>query len=186
MDMPTLRRLNARHRPLIVMPLGNDTILTRVIPGVRVKTGDWWDTIDIDKGGKVTIVPAYHWSTRAIHDRRMALWSGFMLHTDGGCAYFAGDTGYGDGQIFREMRIRLGWPDLALIPIGAYAPRWFMREQHVDPDEAVQIVENLEAVRAIGIHWGTFQLTNEAWGEPPEPSQRPRPARDLSPFIPGR
>ncbi len=112
----------------------------------------------------MTIVPAYHWSTRAVRDRRMALWSGFMLHTDGGCVYFAGDTGYGDGQIFREMRIRLGRPDLALIPIGAYAPRWFiMREQHVDPDEAVQIVENLEAVRAIGIHWGTFQLTSEAW-----------------------
>jgi L-ascorbate metabolism protein UlaG (beta-lactamase superfamily) len=82
----------------------------------------------------------------------MALWSEFMPHTDGGCAYFAGDTGYGDGQIFREMRTRLGRPDLALIAIGAYAPRWFMREQHVDPDETVQIVENLEAVRAVGIH----------------------------------
>jgi hypothetical protein len=79
MDMPTLRRLNARHRPLIVTPLGNDTILTRAIPGVHVKTGDWWDTIDIDKRGKVTIVPAYHWSTRALRDRRMALWSGFTL-----------------------------------------------------------------------------------------------------------
>jgi L-ascorbate metabolism protein UlaG (beta-lactamase superfamily) len=65
---------------------------------------------------------------------------------------FAGDTGYGDGQIFRELRTRLGRPDLTLIAIGAYAPRWFMREQHVDPDETVQIVENLEAVRAVGIH----------------------------------
>ena len=168
MDMPTLRRLHARDRPLIVTPLGNDTILARAIPGVRVKTGDWWDTIDIGKDGKVTIVPAYHWSARAVRDRRMALWSGFMLHTGGGCAYFAGDTGYGEGQIFREIRTRLGRPDLALIPIGAYAPRWFMCDQHVDPDEAVQIVETLEVGRAVGIHWGTFQLTNEAWGEPPQ------------------
>jgi L-ascorbate metabolism protein UlaG (beta-lactamase superfamily) len=168
MDIPTLRRLNSRHRPLIVTPLGNDTILTRAIPGVRVMTGDWWDSIDIDKGGEVTIVPAYHWSTRTVGDRRMALWSGFMMYTGGGSAYFAGDTGYGDGQIFREMHARLGRPDLALIPIGAYAPRWFMRDQHVDPDDAVRIMEDLGAVRAVGIHWGIFQLTDEAQGEPPK------------------
>jgi L-ascorbate metabolism protein UlaG (beta-lactamase superfamily) len=167
MDIPTLRRLSERHRPLIVTPIGNDTIVRRAIPGARVVTGDWWDMIDVGNGGKVTIVPAYHWSTRSLLDRRMALWSGFMMQTTGGSTYFAGDTGYGDGQIFREIRTRLGRPDLALIPIGGYAPRWFMREQHADPDEAVRIMEILGAVRAVGIHWGTFQLTNEAWGEPP-------------------
>jgi L-ascorbate metabolism protein UlaG (beta-lactamase superfamily) len=183
MDIPTLRRLNARHRPLIVTPLGNDTILTRAIPGVRVMTGDWWDSIDIDKGGEVTIVPANHWSTRTVGDRRMALWSGFMLHTGGGSAYFAGDTGYGDGQIFRQMRTRLGRPDLALIPIGAYAPRWFMREQHVDPDEALQITEDLGAVRAVGIHWGIFQLTDEAWDEPPKLLLNALRRRGISPHL---
>jgi L-ascorbate metabolism protein UlaG (beta-lactamase superfamily) len=183
MDIPTLRRLNARHRPLIVTPLGNDTILTRAIPGVRVITGDWWDSIDIDMGGEVTIVPAYHWSTRTVGDRRMALWSGFMMHTGGGSAYFAGDTGYGDGQIFREMRTRLGRPDLALIPIGAYAPRWFMREQHVDPDEAVQIMEDLGAVRAVGIHWGIFQLTDEAWSEPSKLLLNALRRRGISPHL---
>jgi L-ascorbate metabolism protein UlaG (beta-lactamase superfamily) len=168
MDVATLRHLNAKHRPLIVTPLGNDAILQRAIPGVRVAVGNWWDCIDIGKGGEVTIVPAYHWSARTGRDRRMALWSGFILSTSGGSAYFAGDTGYGDGRIFREMRRRIGRPDLALIPIGAYAPRWFMSAQHTDPNEAVQIMEDLEAARAIAIHWGVFQLTDERRDEPPE------------------
>jgi L-ascorbate metabolism protein UlaG (beta-lactamase superfamily) len=167
MDMPTLRRLNLEHRPLIVTPLGNDAILRRAIPGVRVVAGDWWDRIDIGKGGDVTIVPAYHWSARTGRDRRMALWSGFMLNTGGGRAHFLGDTGYGNGRIFREVRRRIGRPDLALIPIGAYAPRWFMSAQHTDPNEAVQILEDLEAARAVGIHWGVFQLTDERRDEPP-------------------
>jgi L-ascorbate metabolism protein UlaG (beta-lactamase superfamily) len=168
MDLPTLRRLDIEHRPLMVTSLGNDAILRRAIPGVRAVSGDWWDRIDIGKGGAVTIVPAYHWSARTGRDRRMALWSGFMLSTNGGHAHFAGDTGYGDGHIFRELRRRIGRPDLALIPIGAYAPRWFMQAQHTDPDEAVQILEDLEAIRAVGIHWGVFQLTDEPRHEPPE------------------
>jgi L-ascorbate metabolism protein UlaG (beta-lactamase superfamily) len=168
MDIATLRRLNAEHRPLVVTPLGNDVILRRAIPDIRVAAGDWWSRVNIGKGGEVTIVPAYHWSARTGRDRRMALWSGFMLSTAGGNAYFAGDTGYGDGRIFKEMRRRIGRPDLALIPIGAYAPRWFMRAQHTDPNEAVQIMEDLEAARAIGIHWGVFQLTDERRDEPHE------------------
>ena len=168
MDMATLRRLCAEHHPLIVTPLGNDTILKRAIPGVRVVAGDWWERIDIGKGGEVTIVPAYHWSARTGRDRRMALWSGFVLNTAGGSAHFTGDTGYGSGRIFRDVRRRIGRPDLALIPIGAYAPRWFMSPQHTNPAEAVQILEDLEAARAIGIHWGVFRLTNERRDEPPE------------------
>jgi L-ascorbate metabolism protein UlaG (beta-lactamase superfamily) len=168
MDLATLRRLNIQHAPLMVAPLGNDAILRRAIPGVRVAAGDWWDRIDIGNGGEVTIVPAYHWSSRTGRDRRMALWCGFMLSTGGGSTYFAGDTGYGNGRIFHEVRRRIGRPDLALIPIGAYAPRWFMSAQHTDPNEAVQILENLEAGRAVGIHWGVFRLTDERREEPPE------------------
>ena len=168
LDMATLRRLDIEHRPLMVTSLGNDAILRRAIPGVRVVAGDWWDRIDIGNGGEVTIVPAYHWSARTGRDRRMALWCGFMLSTPGGRAYFAGDTGYGNGRIFREVRQRIGRPDLALIPIGAYEPRWFMSAQHIDPNEAVQILEDLEAAAAVGIHWGVFQLTDERRDEPPE------------------
>jgi L-ascorbate metabolism protein UlaG (beta-lactamase superfamily) len=168
MDLPTLRRLHRRDRPLMVTALGNDAILRRAIRDVRAVAGDWWDRIDLGRGGDVTIVPAYHWSARTGRDRRMALWSGFMLSTSGGRAHFAGDTGYGDGRIFREVRRRVGRPDLALIPIGAYAPRWFMSSQHTDPNEAVRILEDLEAVRGVGIHWGVFQLTDEPRDEPPE------------------
>jgi L-ascorbate metabolism protein UlaG (beta-lactamase superfamily) len=121
MDLATLRRLNTKYHPLMVASLGNDAILRRAIQGVRVVAGDWWDRIDIGKGGVVTILPAYHWSSRTGRDRRMALWSGFMLSTNGGRVYFAGDTGDGDGRIFRAVRERIGRPDLALIPIGAYA-----------------------------------------------------------------
>jgi L-ascorbate metabolism protein UlaG (beta-lactamase superfamily) len=168
LDLVTLRRLHLKHAPLMVTPLGNDAILRRAIPGVRVVAGDWWGRIEIGKGGEVMIVPAYHWSARTGRDRRMALWSGFMLNTDAGRVYFSGDTGYGNGRIFREVRQRIGRPDLALIPIGAYAPRWFMCAQHTDPNEAVQILEDLEAARAVGIHWGVFRLTDERRDEPPE------------------
>jgi L-ascorbate metabolism protein UlaG (beta-lactamase superfamily) len=168
MDLAALRRLHSAHGPLMVTPLGNDAILRRAIPGVRVVTGDWWERIAIGKGAEVSVVPAYHWSSRGMRDRRMALWSGFTLSTEGGCAYFAGDTAYGNGRIFQEVRRRIGRPDLALIPIGSYAPRWFMCAQHTDPDEAVQILEDLEAARGVGIHWGVFQLTDERRDEPPE------------------
>jgi L-ascorbate metabolism protein UlaG (beta-lactamase superfamily) len=126
------------------------------------------DRIDLGQGSEAIVVPAYHWSSRRPRDRRMALWCGFMLRTPGGSTYSSGDTGYGDGRIFREVRQRIGRPDLALIPIGAYVPRWFMRAQHTDPDEAVHIMEDLEATHAVGIHWGVFQLTDERREEPPE------------------
>jgi L-ascorbate metabolism protein UlaG (beta-lactamase superfamily) len=168
LDMRTLLRLHIRDRPLIVTSLGNDVILRRAIPGIRVRAGDWWDRVDIGRGGEVMVVPAYHWSARTGRDRRMALWSGFMLSSAAGRIYFSGDTGYGSGRIFRDIRRRSGRPDLALIPIGAYAPRWFMCAQHTDPNEAVQILEDLEAARAVGIHWGVFRLTDEHREEPPE------------------
>ncbi|MDB5737619.1 MAG: hypothetical protein JWO65_1287 [Sphingomonas bacterium] len=166
LDVETLRRLHDRHRPLIVTPLGNDTIVRRYIADARLAVGDWGDRIALDGGAEVHIVPAHHWSARGTGDRRMALWGGFMLKTPAGSAYFAGDTGYGDGAIFRQMCARYGAPDVALIPIGAYAPRWFMAAQHSDPEETVRIMLDLDARQAIGIHWGSFRLTDEPREEP--------------------
>ncbi|PXA88904.1 hypothetical protein DMC47_29275 [Nostoc sp. 3335mG] len=166
LDADTLRRLHAAHRPLIVTPLGNDAIVRRIVPDARVAVGDWWDRIDLPGGAHADIVPAHHWSARRPGDRRMALWGGFILHSSAGRVYFAGDTGYGDGAIFRDMRQRCGAADVALLPIGAYAPRWFMADQHTDPEEAVRMMTDLQARSAIGIHWGSLQLTDEAREEP--------------------
>jgi L-ascorbate metabolism protein UlaG (beta-lactamase superfamily) len=165
LDLPTLRRLIARDNPRILTPLGNDTIVRRAIPRARVESGDWGDRFALTDGGEVTIVRANHWSSRTGRDRRMALWGGFMLRFSGKLVYFAGDTGFGD--IFPGMRAAFGEPDLALIPIGAYAPRWFMAAQHCDPAQAVQIFEEVGAKQAVAIHWGTWQLTDEPRDEPP-------------------
>jgi len=165
LDVATMRRLVARHDPLIVTPLGNDTLVRRIAPKARIVTGDWWDERHLP-GVTVTFVPAQHWSQRGINDRRMALWCGFHIRAGGHSVYFAGDTGYGDGSLFQTIRARLGSPDLALLPIGAYAPRWFMADQHTDPAEAVRIMLDLDARQAQAIHWGVFPLSDEGRDEP--------------------
>lgn len=167
-DLRTLRRLVEAHDPLIVTPLGNDRLMRKAIRQARLFAGDWGDHVALSADFAVTIVPANHWSSRTTRDRRMALWGGFVLQSGGRTLYFAGDTGYGEGRIFADLRQRFGPVDVALIPIGAYAPEWFMKDQHCNPEDAVRIAMTLEARRAIGIHWGTFQLTDEAREEPAE------------------
>jgi len=167
LDVATLRRLQAAHRPLLVAPLGNEAIVKAALPDMRVASGDWGDRIDLGAGVHSHLVPALHWSARRARDRRMALWAGHMIRTPAGSVWFAGDTGYGDGAIFRALKAVHGAPDVALIPIGAYEPRWFMAAQHVNPQEAVRIFRGVGARQALGIHWGTFQLTDEARDAPP-------------------
>ncbi len=159
-DLATLARLAAAHRPRVITPLGNDALIAAACAGVE--TGDWGDRFVLAERLAVTLHPAHHWSARRIGDRRMALWCGFVLETPAGAVYLVGDTGYGDGDIFRRVRERFGPPRVAVIPIGAYEPRWFMRGQHVNPDEAVRIMLDCGATQALGVHWGTFQLTDEA------------------------
>ena len=168
LDVDTLLRLQAAHDPLMTMPLGNDAVVRAAVPAARCMTGDWWDRLDLGGGIATTLTPANHWSNRWTSDTRMTLWSGHHLETPAGTIWFVGDTGYGDGRIFSEVRERLGAPDVALIPIGAYAPRWFMAAQHVDPAEAVRIFADVNAGHALGIHWGTFQLTDEPREAPVE------------------
>ncbi|MDX3884895.1 MAG: MBL fold metallo-hydrolase [Sphingomonas sp.] len=165
LDIATLRALHARHAPLIATPLGNDSIVLRHIPDARIWAGDWGDRVAIGDA-EAHVVPALHWSSRGLGDRRMALWGGFMLRAAGRLIYFAGDTGYGTGNIFRALRQRFGPVDLALLPIGAYDPRWFMVAQHCDPEEAIQIMLDLDARAALGMHWGTFKLTDEPRDDP--------------------
>ncbi len=168
LDIPTLRRLWAAHRPRLIAPLGNDTVIRRAAASLRVQTGDWWDRIDLSPDLALQFTPANHWSARGLNDRRRALWSGYLLHTPQGVLYLAGDTAYGTGELFTELRRRCGPPRVAVLPIGAYAPRWFMAAQHMNPAEAVDAFRALGADHALGVHWGTFQLTDEAQSAPAE------------------
>jgi len=145
----------------LIAALGTDAVIKRAVPGCAVEAGDWADIIAVAQGVSVTLHPANHWSARSLRDRRMALWCGFVIQVGSEVIYVAGDTGYGDGVIFRQVRERFGPPLVAVLPIGAYEPRWFMRNQHVNPEEAVRIMLDCGARQALGVHWGTFQLTDE-------------------------
>jgi L-ascorbate metabolism protein UlaG (beta-lactamase superfamily) len=96
----------------------------------------------------------------------MALWGAFVLTTPAGTLYIAGDTGYGEGETFKSIQARFGAPRVAVLPIGAYEPRWFMAMQHMNPADAVKAFQDLGADAALGVHWGTFQLTNEPVDQP--------------------
>jgi L-ascorbate metabolism protein UlaG (beta-lactamase superfamily) len=167
LDVPTLRWL-ARHRPARVLtPLGNDAIIRKAVPTLRAQAFDWGARVDLGQGCALHFEPAYHWSARGAFDRRMALWASFVITTPAGAIYHIGDTGYHDGAIFRAAREKYPPIRLAIIPIGAYDPRWFMKDQHVDPEEAVRIFGDLGASWAMAHHWGAFRLTDEPIDEPP-------------------
>lgn len=167
LDLATLSALTRGHRARIVTPLGNDTILVGHDSSIRVEAHDWEARVRLSERAAVHVEPAYHWSARGLGDRRMALWCAFVIETPAGNIYCVCDTGYRDGAIFRAMKLKHGGFRLALLPIGAYAPRWFMADQHIDPAEAVQIMQDTGSAAAIAHHWGTFQLTDEAIDEPP-------------------
>jgi L-ascorbate metabolism protein UlaG (beta-lactamase superfamily) len=179
MDTNTLARLWQAHKPTVISPLGNDVVIRKDAPDLKVQTGDWWETFNLSDQVRATIVPAYHWSARNIGDRRFALWGGFILETPTGVIYSAGDTGYQDGKIFPEIRKRCGEPRVAILPIGAYEPRWFMKSQHADPAQAIQIAIDCGAQHLLGVHWATFQLTDEPWDEPAQLLEKTM--RDRSP-----
>ncbi|KEP71372.1 membrane protein [Thioclava dalianensis] len=168
LDLATLKRLHRRDAPRMVMPLGTDATVRKAVPDARIEIGDWHDQIVLSLDVRLSLTRANHWSSRGLRDRRMALWCGYWIDAPQAQIWFAGDTGYGDGAIFHDLRARHGSPDIALIPIGAYEPRWFMAAQHVAPEDSVQIFHDIGARQALGIHWGTFQLTDEARDAPKE------------------
>jgi len=161
-DVMTLSKLKAAHDPLIITPLGNDTILNDHEAGFRIGVGDWGDEISINDKVNVSFEPAHHWSARGMNDRSKALWAAFVVTTPAGKIYHVGDTGFHDAINFEAAREKHGNFRLALLPFGAYEPRWFMRGQHQNPDEAVQGHKICGAEYTLGHHWGTFQLTNES------------------------
>ncbi|WP_156680528.1 MBL fold metallo-hydrolase [Sphingomonas profundi] len=175
LDLPTLRRLWLRDRPLIVTSLGNDAILREA--GISSVARDWGQRVRVSHrvnycGGfanmpiDVIVLPVHHWGSRWFADRNRALWSGFRVGLPGGDIVFAGDTGFGDGRWIDRMAA--GGPiRLAILPIGAYKPAELMRRNHIGPAEAVEVFRRLRARNALAIHWGTFQLADEGLNEAP-------------------
>jgi L-ascorbate metabolism protein UlaG (beta-lactamase superfamily) len=176
MDIPSLRAIQRRHAPRFVTLLGNARILAR--HGIQAVELDWWQETGI-AGLRLTATPARHFSARTPWDRNRALWGGFMIDTGAGQILFAGDSAA--GPHWAEIRTHLGPPALALLPIGAYEPRWFMAAAHMNPEEAVQAHLALGARRSVGKHFGTFQLTDEAIDAPVQALAAARTAHGLAP-----
>jgi L-ascorbate metabolism protein UlaG (beta-lactamase superfamily) len=172
LDLATLARLQAAFRPRMIAPLGNDAIIRAADPAIRAEGYDWGAAVRLAEDVQVHVAPCYHWSARGAFDRRMALWAAFVIESPAGRLYHVGDTGYADGSFFRAARQRFGGFRLAILPIGAYEPRWFMQSQHVNPAEAVQVFRDCGAMAAIGHHFGTFPLTNEGIDAPVEALKR--------------
>jgi L-ascorbate metabolism protein UlaG (beta-lactamase superfamily) len=161
-DLRILQLLERCFHPTVVTPLGNGRLL-RSAGIARVEEIDWWDTTSVAPI-PIMLTPAQHFSARSMFDRNSALWGGFLIEAGGHRILHAGDSGY--GPHFREIATRLGPIGLALLPIGAYEPRWFMKDIHMNPAEAVQAHLDLEARQSIAMHFGTFQLTPEGIEEP--------------------
>jgi L-ascorbate metabolism protein UlaG (beta-lactamase superfamily) len=165
LDLPTLRALDRRWRPMLVAPLGVDRFL--IAEGFeRVRGLDWGQSTLVD-GITIHSVPALHFSARSLFDRNKTLWCGYVID---GEIYFAGDTGF--GAHFGAIGEHFGPPRLALLPIGAYLPRWFMSPIHMGPDEAVQAHQILGARTSVAIHHGTFQLADDALDTPKRELER--------------
>lgn len=172
--------------PRFVVPLGVGALLADA--GIaNVVELDWWQSTWLDgPAGRVEIVmtPVQHWSGRRLDDRMKTLWGGYAVFAPDFQLFFSGDAGY--SRDFADVRARFasrqdpgrgGGFDLVLLPIGAYEPRWFMKLQHMDPAEALQASVDLGAKAALGIHWGTFPLTDEPLDQPPRDLAQARAAR---------
>jgi L-ascorbate metabolism protein UlaG (beta-lactamase superfamily) len=165
LDPPTLRRLADACAPRIVAPLGHRRFLAR--HGLTaVDELDWWQSLDLGDGRRVSAVPAQHFSSRGTHDRDAALWAGHVLSGPAGVAYFAGDTA--KGPHFQQVRDRFGPPRLALLPIGAYRPEWMMSRVHLSPEEALVAHRTLDAATSVAIHFGTFRIADDGQDEAPQ------------------
>jgi len=156
LDLPTLRAIGAP----VLAGAGTRAIL-RGLPCTEL---DWWARSTVG-GLEVTFVPSQHWSRRRLSDMNAALWGGFVVDGGGARVYHAGDTAYFSG--FQEIGQRFPGIDAALLPIGGYDPEWFMRPQHMNPEDATQAFVDLKARSLVAMHWGTFKLTDEPLDEPP-------------------
>jgi L-ascorbate metabolism protein UlaG (beta-lactamase superfamily) len=166
LDLATLSKLAAKFSPRAIAPLGNDVTMRGADDAIKAEAFDWHDRVDLGGGIAVTLVPTRHWTARGLFDRNKALWASFVLETPAGKIYIVCDSGYGDGKHFRSVAQAYGPLRLAILPIGAYEPRWFMQDQHMNPPDAVKALADCGAEQALAHHHRTFQLTDEAIDAP--------------------
>ena len=166
LDMTTLSALATPHRPRVVVPLANDVIIRSHDQSIAVEAGDWGQQIALSSDVAVTLAPMRHWSARGVTDRDKALWASFVIDTPAGRIFHVGDSGYGNGFYFRAAREQYGPFKLAILPIGAYEPRWFMHENHMNPEEAVLAFRDSGAEFALAHHYGTFQMADDGHEAP--------------------
>ena len=161
LDIATVSRLVKRDRPHIYLGLG---VAAHLDSRQRVTELDWWEKVSVAPDFKLNFVEVRHFSGRTLIDRFSTLWGGFVLEVNDKKIYFGGDSGYGDH--YKETFRRFGPMDIALLPIGAYSPRFFMSDAHIDPRQAIQAHLDLRSRQSVGMHYGTFQLTAEKRDEP--------------------
>ena len=165
LDVNSLRKIQKKFPNVkILVPKGD----LKLLKNYNLNNGIeflWWEEIIFDNT-KFIFTPAQHWSARGLRDRNKSLWGSWFIKNEDKNIFHAGDTGYSED--FIEIRNRLGAVDFAMIPIGAYDPQWFMSYSHVNPEEALNIAKDLDAKKSIGMHWGTFILTDEPVLEPRE------------------
>lgn len=165
MDLPSLKALSERFHPRFLVPLANAKLLNK--EGIDTVTElDWWQSHSLGDKGNIELVPCQHWSARGLFDRLEALWGAYVISADTRKILFVGDAGY--SSIYKKIYKTYGPLTLSILPIGAYEPRWFMKDFHMNPEEAVQVHLELHSLQSIGSHFGTFQLTNEAIDAPPK------------------
>jgi L-ascorbate metabolism protein UlaG (beta-lactamase superfamily) len=165
LDFATLERLASTFRPRFIVPLGvRDLLAENQIQ--RVEELDWWQSFQVAPGTRVSAVPAQHFSQRGVCDRCASLWAGFVIQSEASCVYFAGDTAW--GPHFEQIRARFGAPRLALLPIGAFEPDWFMQSINMNPEQALDAHRALQAQASVAMHFGTFQLGDDGQREAPE------------------
>ncbi len=165
MDIRTLRALDKKYSPLFLVGLGNREFLEK--KGLkRVEELDWWEKTSLSNGRYVFFVPAQHFSGRTPWNIDKSLWGGFVIESSGGHIYFAGDTGF--GKFIEQLHENFADIRVALLPIGAFEPRWFMSPIHMDPGDAVRAHQILKSGLSIGIHIGTFHLADEGINAPVE------------------
>jgi L-ascorbate metabolism protein UlaG (beta-lactamase superfamily) len=161
-----------------LVPLGGAQLFRGKLGGVRVQEAGWYQEYRLGDGLRIVFLPARHWSRRGVGDTNKVLWGSFLIIHGDKKIYFAGDTAY-DSEIFKEVRAMFGDVDVCLLPVGAYAPRWFMAGSHADPEEAARIFGELGGGALVPMHYGTYDLSDEPAGEPLRLTRRHVPAEKL-------